>query len=353
MKDPTGLHRLCSARVWGEGTPMVLAKALGIDVSKPKLDASLVCADSNKAIWHVLAGRDREGIEALLAKTDPDVALVMEPTGRYSLEVAKIAREHGRTVLLAPTRKAKAFRDSIQSRAKTDKIDSYALGLFALSQRLPIYPIKAENVETVDQMLTARRGLVDARTKLKMQATELKIAADLIQPAIDALDQQIDAADRAIWNAATNDPEYAAAKQLQKVPGIGKLTAVAMTSCLTSKQFLYPDQFVAFLGLDLMVNDSGMHKGRMRLTKQGNAELRRLLYLSAQANLRCKSSPFKDQYAKERAKGLSHAAATCAVARKIARLCWSLHKHKSSYDPARVGRPPVRVSAQEVATLAN
>ena len=85
-----------------------------------------------------------------------------------------------------------------------------------------------------------------------------------------------------------------------------------------------------------------------RLTKQGDGELRRLLYLAAQANLRSRNSPFKAQYERERAKGLSSTAALaalCAVARKLARLAWSLHKHGSTYDPNRVHQQNQRLTA--------
>ncbi len=84
------------------------------------------------------------------------------------------------------------------------------------------------------------------------------------------------------------------------------------------------------------VRQSGKKSGQLGLSKQGEAELRRLLYLAAQASLRAKDSPFKAQYERERAKGLSSTAALCAVARKIARLSWSLVAHGTSYDPQRV-----------------
>jgi transposase len=84
---------------------------------------------------------------------------------------------------------------------------------------------------------------------------------------------------------------------------------------------------VAYIGLDVDKRESGKRKGERGLTHQGDAELRRLLYLCAQANLRIQDSPFRQQYERERAKGLSSTAALCAVARKLARLCWSLHKH--------------------------
>src|SRR5262249_5839235 len=100
--------------------------------------------------------------------------------------------------------------------------------------------------------------------------------------------------------------------------------------------FSHPDQFVAYLGLDVQVADSGTRRGQRRLSKHGNAELRRLLYLCAQATLRAKNSPFAAQYARERAKGLSATASLCVVARKLARTCWSLHRHQTPYDSTRV-----------------
>lgn len=78
----------------------------------------------------------------------------------------------------------------------------------------------------------------------------------------------------------------------------------------------------------------------MRLAQPKEAELRRLLFLAAQASLRAKNSPFKAQYERERAKGLSSTAAVCAVARKMARLAWSRVTHGSAYEPERIYQQP-------------
>lgn len=107
-------------------------------------------------------------------------------------------------------------------------------------------------------------------------------------------------------------------------------------SRLTIRAFSHSDQFVAYCGLDIRIRQSGKKSGQLGLSKQGEAELRRLLFLAAQSSLRAKGSPFKVQYERERAKGLSSTAALCAVARKIARLSWSLVTHGTTYDPERV-----------------
>ncbi|MBV9851981.1 MAG: transposase, partial [Armatimonadetes bacterium] len=96
---------------------------------------------------------------------------------------------------------------------------------------------------------------------------------------------------------------------------------------------------------DVGVPQSGRKKGERGLTKQGDAELRRLLFNCASASLRAKDSPFKAQYERERAKGLSSTAALCAVAlcaaaRKMAKVCWSIVQHGTEYDPARVYQQP-------------
>jgi hypothetical protein len=46
-------------------------------------------------------------------------------------------------VLLAQPKKARHFLQSIQSRAKTDQLDSHGIGLFALCRALPPYPLKS------------------------------------------------------------------------------------------------------------------------------------------------------------------------------------------------------------------
>jgi transposase len=134
----------------------------------------------------------------------------------------------------------------------------------------------------------------------------------------------------------TKAPELQAVKELQKVPGIGPVIAATLVSRLTARSFSHSDQFVAYCGLDIRVRQSGQKSGQLGLSKQGEAELRRLLFLAAQASLRAKGSPFKAQYERERTKGLSSTAALCAVARKIARLSWSLVAHATAYDPERV-----------------
>jgi transposase len=315
---------------------------LGIDTSKNKLQCALRDPADRRLLWEIEVQNNQAGVEKLLKKTPPEIPWVLEPTGRYSLGVAQQAQAAGRKTLLAPPRKAKAFLASLQDRAKTDKLDSKGLALFAFSQSLAAYPLKDKALDMIDQLLSARKGLSMACSKLQLQSQELPQARSILDQAIADLKAKIQALDKQVAALSAAEPRMAMAKNLREVPGIGPVTSVAVVSRLAQKAFSHPDQFVAYLGLDIGVNESGQQKGKRGLTHQGDAELRRLLFCCAQSSLRVKDSPFKAQYERERAKGLSTTAALCAVARKIAKLCWSLHKNNATYDPSRVYTAPDR-----------
>ena len=310
---------------------------LGIDVSKDQLTCAFLDPASKQLLWERTVPNSPPGITQLLQRTPSDAPWVLEPTGRYSAPIARQAQAAGRTVLLAVPRRAHHFLQSLPNRAKTDKLDSRGLGLYALSVPLPDYPLPTPAVERLQQVLTVRKTLAADLARYQQQCQALPLGQELLAPVITATKEQIRKLDRQIEAAQSDFPLMA---RLQQVPGIGKVTAARVAARLATSDFAHPDQFVSFIGLDIRVRQSGQRKGHQGLSKQGDAELRRLFYLCAQATLRAKGSPFVAQYEREQQKGLSKTAALCAVARKLARLCWSLAHHGSEYDPNRVYQPP-------------
>lgn len=312
---------------------------LGIDVSKASIDCSLRAADSDRILWHGVLPRTSAGLSKLVKRVPPEAAWVVEPTGRYSHTVAAAGVAAGREVLLARPRAAQAFLRSLQDRAKTDQLDSAGLAAFGLAVPLRAYPLKDAVVERAEQLQKARRGLTDSRVALEQQAAEMPEARAVLAPAIAALREQVRLVDRELAKLVASEPSLAAVRALQQVPGIGPVTAVAVGACLEAKQFERADAFVAYIGLDVKVRQSGQRSGQSGLSKQGDAELRRLLYLCAKSTLRIKDSPFRAQYERELEKGLAPTAALNAMARKMARLCWSMHRYRTSWDPDRVNQP--------------
>jgi len=341
---------------------------VGVDVSKDKLSCALVQRATQEMKWQMDVANSVAGIDQLVTRLTGDmarlfggapvpVALVVEPTGRYSDLIVRQAKEKGIPILLAPPARAKAFLNSVQSRAKTDPLDGIGLAYFGLSQVLRPFEVKSDAVEQIEQLLSARKSLSSSVAGFEMQRREMKYAAASLEPAIAVLKAQIKAIDKQIaemmveTKARPAVPELAAARALDAVPGIGPVIAAAVATKLSSKAFTSPEAFVAYIGLDIAVRQSGKRVGQRGLTKQGDAELRRLLYLGAQANLKCKDAenPFKILYKRECDKGLKNTGALCAVARKLAKLCWSIHHNNTEYDPARVLTQPKLEKKQKIA----
>ncbi|MCP4637952.1 MAG: IS110 family transposase, partial [Methyloversatilis sp.] len=87
----------------------------------------------------------------------------------------------------------------------------------------------------------------------------------------------------------------------------------------------------AFLGLDVTVRQSGTQRGRGVLSKKGDSEMRRLLYNAAMAASR--SSTWQSFYQRMLQRGFSRTQALVALARKLARIAFSLMKNASDHVP--------------------
>jgi len=310
---------------------------VGIDVSKDSLSVCSWDASRGQARWAGELPNSEVGVKLLLAQTSPREPWALEPTGRYSELVARLGIAQGRQVLLAPPRAAKQFLASVAPRAKTDRLDAQGLARYASSVPLKPFRLKEEAMERLSQLLGARRSLALSLGTFRQQLQALPQAREHLRAASADLGERLRALDREIAARARREPAVA---RLQKVPGIGPVSAAALAIRLKTSSFASYDQFVAYTGLDLRVCESGERRGRRVLSHQGDAELRRLLYLCAQASLRAKGSPFAQQYERERAKGLASTEALCAVARKLAKVAWALVRFGAEYDPDRVYRRP-------------
>jgi len=309
---------------------------IGIDVSKASLSVCAWDGEAQRVRWEVEVANTEEGVRGLLARTEPEEPWALEPTGRYSEGVARLGLAQGRQVVMAPPRAAKQFLTSVHPRAKTDRLDAQGLALYACSVALKPYPVKSEHMDQLAQLLAARKSISKSLARFRQQRESLPRAREHVEAAHRALAEQVKSLDRELARLAAQDPEV---KRLQQVPGIGPVSATALVVRLKSTDFARYDQFVAYVGLDVRVRQSGQRRGSLGLSRQGDAELRRLLYCCAQASLRTKGSPFAQQYERERAKGLASTQALCAVARKLAKVAWALVRSGQDYDPNRVYAP--------------
>jgi hypothetical protein len=295
---------------------MLGVAVLGVDVSRAMLATSLLDPLSRTALWQAQCPNTLTGIRSLLKTTPQDVPIVLEPTGRCGQLVVREARAAGRQVLLAEPRRAKAFLRSVQSRARTDKLDSVGLALFALSSRCRLTRSKARWRKSWINCCLLARALPPRWRAWSSRPTSCPMPRRRSSQLYRHFERSGTGWTRRLKSLRAPGTRAGRAARWPKPPKpfcgcpgtrlrvIGPVTAAALASRLCSRAFCHADQFVAYIGLDIRVIQSGRKRGQRGLTKQGDAELRRLLFNCARAATLAKGSPSRGHYERERAKGL-------------------------------------------------
>lgn len=84
---------------------------------------------------------------------------------------------------------------------------------------------------------------------------------------------------------------------LRRVPGIGPINALTIIAEAGDlRRFSYHRQFLKFCGLDLATMQSGVFRSQTKLSKYGNARLRRTLWLAGQVAIRQPDNSFRDKF---------------------------------------------------------
>ena len=81
--------------------------------------------------------------------------------------------------------------------------------------------------------------------------------------------------------------------------------------------------------------------GKRYLTKQGNPEDRRLIYLAAQSAAKTKT--FKPMYTALRAKGWASTQAIVIIARKLLRIAFAVWTSGLPFDPKKIGNTTCKI----------
>lgn len=150
--------------------------------------------------------------------------------------------------------------------------------------------------------------------------------------------------------------DHADYRLLRKIPGIGPINALTiLAEAGDLRRFGHHRQFLKFCGLDLATHQSGQYRGRTRLSKFGNARLRRTFWMAAQIAVRQRENSFRDKFERYIAKDQHNAdlrrKAFSAITAKMARVVHAVIKTGTDYRPfveAAVpsGRTPLRLSRE-------
>jgi transposase len=189
--------------------------------------------------------------------------------------------------------------------------DIYATAVGSVG--LPVHP-DSDAVRMFRLVLAEGRGLVRQRDEIEARVIEL----------------------------LSDIPDY---QLLTTIPGIGPINAMTiLAEAGDLRRFGHHRQFLKFCGMDLATVQSGMFRGQSRISKYGNARLRRTLWMAGQTAVLKRTNSFRDKFeryiSKDRHNANLRRKAYTAIAAKMARTVHAVIKHGEPYRPFFEGVSP-------------
>jgi transposase len=300
---------------------------VGIDVSKK----SLAVAQEGEKVVEIV--NDAGSIRAWLKSLPQPARIGVEATGIYHVELVEQAHRAGHTIYVIDGYRLNRYRESIGGRAKTDASDARLLLRYLQREATDLRPWSPppKGYRDLQQLILRRARLIQCKTRLDQSLSGLNQLGPTRRALIRHIDQVDQLLKKRIRKVLQNQQWLQEARRIQAIEGIGDITAAALVMTFQRGAFGGSDAFIAFLGLDVRVRESGSFKGRRKLTKKGASELRRLLYMAAMTARR--SATWQAFYQRQLDRGLSNIQSLVALARKLARVAFALLKNGSEYRP--------------------
>ena len=313
---------------------------LGLDVAKLKFNACLR-RDGGK-LRHKVFPNSPQGFSQLSDWLEQQgvarAHACLEATGAYGDSLAAYLHERDHLVSVVNPAAIKAYAQSRLTRTKTDRVDAALIAGFCSERRPPAWQPPAPELQELQALVRRLDSLVEMRTmeenRLCSGVTVAAVRASL-EDSIAYLTEQIKKAEALIRGHIDRHPGLRRQRELlDSIPGVGEATAAVLLAEVPDiKEYRSAREVAAFAGLVPRERQSGSSvRGRVRLSKIGNARLRKALYFPAVTALRC--SPFFQRWAEGlRARGKSKMAVVGAAMRKLVHLAYGVLKTGRPFDP--------------------
>ena len=325
---------------------------VGIDVSKASLE---VCFRSIDIQQHCVVKGSRsflnqqKGFEALVSwmtKLHKDAStplfVAMEATGVYHEGVAYFLAKRAYNVSIIVPNKAKKYLQSLGLKSKTDKIDASGLAQMGCDQKLTIWKMPNEEtqqlrdltrcLEFLNEQMTVCRGRLESyeHRGIPTDAVTKQLISlqNTLKKQIAEVQKQVDA------HIKANPEMQKKVDCITSIKGVGILTAAVVISEMNDFQLIENQrQLISYCGYDVVQNQSGKKSGKTKISKKGNAHVRRILYMPALSVVQHDVKPFADLFKRVYERRGIKMVAYVAVQKKLLTTIYTLYKKGEFFDP--------------------
>ncbi len=320
-------------------TQSLPSSLLGVDMAKASFVARLV----NPAKVHSASfTNDATGwaqLDGWLGQHHcKEVLAGLEPTGPYAAGLLWHLHCRGHTVCLINARHLRHYGRSLGRKVKTDHTDAALIADYLKAHAAHLRPWQPPTQEILLlQGLVRRRqqvlGLLQAERNRTEGVTQPVIKASL-QRQIGHLKTEMARLDKAIEKHVLDHPKLQhCVRLLCTIPGIGPMVATTILAEVPAlSAFAHARDLAAFAGLTPSVIQSGtsVHR-RGRLTKEGSALLRKMLYMAALQAVKRPTNALHRCYQHFIERGKSKMCAIGALMHKLIRIAFGVLKHDQPF----------------------
>src|ERR1700741_2532414 len=276
---------------------------IGTDVSKNELDFAVM--QGKTLLFHKEIANNPPDILAFLKElnklpgfTFKSAIFCMEHTGIYNNHLLTCLHKRKGNICLEAASQIKNSLGNI--RGKNDKIDAIRIAEYAYKNReeLSLWQPKREVIDQLAAFSATRSRLIEAQKSLKTPLKETgnfikkKIAKQnerVCSKTLAAIKGDLERVEKAIDIIIAGDRELKRLFGLvTSVSGIGKVTAtMIIISTNEFKDIKDPKKFACHAGVAPFTKESGLFKGKARVSHMANKKLKTLLHLAALIAIQC------------------------------------------------------------------
>jgi transposase len=309
---------------------------IGIDIAKDKFDASLII--NNKRQTRTFSNNP-QGFSALfnaLKTSNQDAWVCMEATGIYGEALAEfLVSKAVRTSVVNPMQ-IKHFSKAMLQRNKNDTVDAHAIAQYVTHAQPKLYIPKTQGEKIIRELVQMLECLTNQKTrwKNKRHAARTSVAKKEFEKEISRLEKRSKDIKRKIQSIIKDTPELSRLFDLiTSITGVGETLALTWIAHLPDIQcFETAKQLAAYIGLSPKQKESGLYKGKTKLSKMGCCHLRKVFYMPALSakHHNIHLQPFVRRLEMS---GHTHRQIVGALMRKLAHLIFGILKSGRPFDP--------------------
>ena len=310
---------------------------LGIDISKDSFHLEL---SINEKLRHRKFANRKEGFIELcawLAKHKASqVHACLEATGPYSEDLALHLHQQGHTVSIVNPAQIKAFGQSELLRNKDDRPDAGLIRRFCEKQRPVAWTPPPPHRRELQALTRHLDNLIETRQQQlnRLESAKTKGVIKSLRKLVAYVDTEIARTEKQIQDHVDNHPDLKQQCQLlESIPGIGKRTAAKLLAEIEDiARYKSARQVAAYAGLTPRNYRSGTIRGKTRLSKIGNARVRKALFLPAMTAKRY--NPIVRSFCQRLAShGKNKMQVIGAAMRKLIHIAFGVLKSGKLFDP--------------------